>query len=80
MPSPIRIQSEDSALETHDENGSPARKRLSRSVWCCLFVIRAAPSSRGDQRDDWPVYGHDAGGMRFSPLTQITREMLRSSK
>jgi len=40
----------------------------------CLFVIRAAPSSRGDQRDDWPVYGHDAGGMRFSPLTQITRE------
>ena len=21
---------------------------------------------------DWPVYGHDAGGMRFSPLKQIT--------
>src|SRR5437899_4649652 len=22
--------------------------------------------------DEWPTYGHDAGGMRFSPLTQIT--------
>jgi len=22
---------------------------------------------------DWPVYGHDAGGARYSPLTQITR-------
>ncbi|HEX8471432.1 MAG TPA: hypothetical protein VF633_09990, partial [Brevundimonas sp.] len=21
---------------------------------------------------DWPTYGHDKGGMRFSPLTQIT--------
>jgi membrane-bound PQQ-dependent dehydrogenase (glucose/quinate/shikimate family) len=23
--------------------------------------------------DDWPSYGHDPGGMRFSPLTEITR-------
>ena len=23
--------------------------------------------------DQWPAYGHDAGGMRHSPLTQITR-------
>ena len=23
--------------------------------------------------DDWPCYGHDAGGMRFSPLNQINR-------
>ena len=21
---------------------------------------------------DWPTYGHDPGGMRYSPLTQIT--------
>src|SRR4051794_40117800 len=21
---------------------------------------------------EWPTYGHDPGGMRFSPLTQIT--------
>jgi quinoprotein glucose dehydrogenase len=24
-------------------------------------------------QDDWPCYGHDEGGMRFSPLTQIDR-------
>ena len=46
----------------------------------CLFVIRAASTPRGDQRDDWPVYGHDAGGMRFSPLTQITRENVAQLK
>lgn len=29
----------------------------------------AAP---GPASKEWPTYGHDAGGMRFSPLTQIT--------
>lgn len=24
--------------------------------------------------DDWPYYGHDAGGMRYSPLTQVNRD------
>ncbi len=24
--------------------------------------------------DDWPCYGHDPGGMRYSPLTEINRE------
>ena len=23
---------------------------------------------------DWPFYGHDAGGTRYSPLKQINRE------
>jgi len=34
-----------------------------------LGPLRAAPVST----DDWPVYGHDAGGMRYSPLADITR-------
>jgi quinoprotein glucose dehydrogenase len=50
----------------------------------CLFVIRAASTPRGYQKDDqkggWPVYGHDPGGMRFSPLTQITRENVAQLK
>ena len=25
-----------------------------------------------DDAQEWPTYGHDSGGMRFSPLTQIT--------
>ena len=24
--------------------------------------------------DDWPCYGHDTGGMRYSPLTEINRD------
>jgi glucose dehydrogenase len=24
--------------------------------------------------DEWPWYGHDPGGTRYSPLTQINRE------
>lgn len=27
-----------------------------------------------DKSDDWPYYGHDAGGMRYSPLSDINRE------
>jgi len=32
----------------------------------------AGPSE--EAADDWPFYGHDAGGMRYSPLTQINRQ------
>lgn len=33
----------------------------------------AAPSAGAPPvNGDWPTYGHDKGGMRFSPLTQIT--------
>ena len=35
-----------------------------------LFVSLQAPGTGGG---DWPVYGRDPGGARFSPLTQITR-------
>lgn len=31
----------------------------------------------GGPVDDWPLYGHDAGGSRHSPLTQITRDNVR---
>jgi quinoprotein glucose dehydrogenase len=40
---------------------------------CAVFaqstVTRQQAAARG-----WPTYGHDAGGQRFSPLTQITPE------
>jgi len=35
-----------------------------------LFVSLQTP---GGGAGDWPVYGRDPGGARFSPLTQITR-------
>ena len=29
-------------------------------------------ASQAAASTEWPTYGHDPGGMRFSPLTQIT--------
>jgi quinoprotein glucose dehydrogenase len=41
-----------------------------------VFLAGAlAQSNRGQGSDlskEWPTYGHDSGGMRFSPLTEIT--------
>jgi quinoprotein glucose dehydrogenase len=32
----------------------------------------AKPATRVPLASEWPTYGHDPGGMRYSPLTQIT--------
>ena len=36
-----------------------------------LAASQAAPSAGAPSANDWVSYGHDAGGGRFSPLTQI---------
>src|SRR5213593_3638615 len=36
---------------------------------------RAHPQEKTNvQAEQWPYYGHDPGGMRYSPLSQINRE------
>src|SRR5258708_9168761 len=42
---------------------------LASAALVAALLSQAPPPS---QQDDWPYYGHDAGGMRYSPLTQIT--------
>jgi quinoprotein glucose dehydrogenase len=52
-------------------------------VWVCaatLGLISVSPNSASGAGNDWPYYGHDAGGMRYSPLTQINRENVASLK
>lgn len=41
-----------------------------------LFTSLRGPTSSATSsaNDEWAFYGHDPGGMRFSPLTQINRE------
>jgi len=41
-----------------------------------LLLVGCLPAVRGDSisRGEWPNYGNDAGGTRYSPLTQIDRE------
>ena len=42
---------------------------------CMLLAWAAAPAPTNTfGSDSWPYYGHDAGGMRYSPLTQISRD------
>ena len=44
------------------------------AVLLALVSIGAEDKSRGE----WPTYGHDPGGQRFSPLTAINRENVKS--
>lgn len=39
----------------------------------CLAASGCASQPSASEVDGWAYYGHDAGGMRYSPLTQITR-------
>jgi quinoprotein glucose dehydrogenase len=42
---------------------------------------QAQTSHRANESgSDWPYYGHDAGGMRYSPLKQINRENVATLK
>jgi len=55
-------------------------KHTSLTTSLCGFVfvmaagLRATGAATDNSPDDWPYYGHDAGGMRYSPLTQINRD------
>jgi len=51
-------------------------RAISAICLTCLAVF-SAPAA---QTDDWPCYGHDAGGMRYSPLPQINRENVSQLK
>jgi len=38
------------------------------------FILLMLPALAGAADSDWPVYGHDQGAARFSPLTQINTD------
>jgi len=40
--------------------------------WVTLATAGVLTSCASQPATDWPTYGHDPGGQRFSPLTQIT--------
>jgi len=64
--------------------GVSARRHIERLLealaWTAVLLLalrvifawaEASPSDTA--ADSWPYYGHDAGGMRYSPLTQINQ-------
>jgi len=58
------------------------RKAAASSLWVCLLVAAAcsehAPLDRSGPIQDWPAWGGDPGGGKWSPLTQITRDNVDS--
>lgn len=46
----------------------------------CLIFASAAALSQASSDTDWPNYGNDPGGMRYSPLSQINRENVSKLK
>ena len=61
-------------------NSSPrVRSPIHRRFLVLILIIASIAvvkirARSADADDDWPYYGHDAGGMRYSPLAQINRE------
>ncbi|MDE2135261.1 MAG: pyrroloquinoline quinone-dependent dehydrogenase [Alphaproteobacteria bacterium] len=50
-------------------------------VFCAgLAAVSLLPANAASASTDWPTYGHDPGGMRYSPLRQITRDNVSSLK
>ena len=51
-------------------------------VLCAALPAAMAQKSNpaGATKDEWAYYGHDAGGTRYSPLTQINRENVTNLK
>jgi quinoprotein glucose dehydrogenase len=42
------------------------------TAWSFVASGQTAPGKPASTSKEWPTHGHDPGGMRFSPLTQIT--------
>src|SRR5262250_743925 len=77
------------ALPHTSSEGTPMRPTLQAglTVAIALFLAamtredaspRSVPAAEtpglAGLADDWPVYGHDPGGIRYSPLTEINRQ------
>jgi quinoprotein glucose dehydrogenase len=45
-----------------------------------VLAWSASPTPSDNAGDSWPYYGRDAGGMRYSPLTQINRDNVSTLK
>lgn len=55
--------------------------RLSKSNLSILFLLLISSIAVAQQKvTEWPNYGNDAGGMRYSPLSQVTPENVTQLK
>jgi quinoprotein glucose dehydrogenase len=63
-----------------------SRKGLLRSIFflavlaACAAIASLAARGQNSKDTDWPYYGNDAGGMRYSTLAQINRDNVSKLK
>jgi glucose dehydrogenase len=60
-----------------------SRAALMTNAWlaaAALIFAASAQAAEPPRPQDWPTYGHDAGGARYSPLAQITPQNVASLK
>lgn len=71
-----------SPMGKHSRTKSAAASILFLMLFVAIVVGARKASARAgnDTGSDWPYYGHDAGGMRYSPLVQINRENVATLK
>jgi quinoprotein glucose dehydrogenase len=56
-------------------------QRIIVLILACLLSSQITPSQETSIKDgDWPAYGRDQGGSRYSPLTQINRVNVKQLK
>ena len=53
-------------------------KRIILSSAAAASLAMVSIGSEDKSLGEWPTYGHDAGGQRFSPLKSINRENVKS--
>jgi quinoprotein glucose dehydrogenase len=62
-------------------SGAPGTSSALILVLCLLLNLSAVAASDSKKRDgDWPAYGRDPGGSRYSPLNQINRDNVKTLK
>lgn len=54
--------------------------RLATLATSAAFLIHAPMGAAQESGDDWPAYGRDPGGARFSPLTDINQSNVSTLK
>jgi quinoprotein glucose dehydrogenase len=53
-------------------------KRITAGFTAVISLAVLSIGSENKSNGDWPAYGHDPGGQRFSPLTAINRQNVHS--
>ncbi len=61
-------------------HGISHQRILISLVLVCLALGATAASAQSSADTEWPNYGNDPGGMRYSPLSQINRENVSKLK